>query len=76
VNREPDFLVCKDGHWGVLEVDGDLYHSRAAKDHERDRLFRACGIKVVERYTANRCYREPEKVVGEFLVLLDKAYAG
>ena len=24
--REPDFLVCKDGKWGILEVMGEPYH--------------------------------------------------
>ena len=26
VNREADFLVCHQGRWGILEVDGDDFH--------------------------------------------------
>src|SRR5262249_43870307 len=39
--REPDFVICQDGKWGILEVMGDWYHtsSTAVKDHERGRLF-------------------------------------
>jgi hypothetical protein len=70
-NREPDFLVCADGHWGILEVDGDQYHppEGAAKEHERDRLFRARGLKV-ERYSGGRCFESADAVVAEFLELL------
>jgi hypothetical protein len=53
-NLECDFLVCHEGKWGILEVDGEPYHpaKRAAQDHERDRLFKAHGIRVVERFDA------------------------
>lgn len=55
-NTEPDFLVCVNGKWGILEVDGAPYHppERSAVEHERDRLFKAHGIRVVERYDAKR----------------------
>ena len=70
-NREPDFLVCADGRWGILEVDGDPYHppERAAQEHERDRVFRLRGLKV-ERYSGGRCFETPDAVVAEFLKLL------
>jgi very-short-patch-repair endonuclease len=70
---EPDFLVCAGGRWGILEVDGEPYHpaERAAYDHERDRLFKNHGIRVVERYDASRCWSNPHEVVREFLKLLD-----
>jgi hypothetical protein len=72
-NREPDFLVCSKGKWGILEVDGELFHppSRAAEDHKRDRLFQAHGIKLVERFDAGLCYEKPDQVVKQFLYLLD-----
>lgn len=71
-NRKADFLVCADGRWGILEVDGEPFHppSRTADDHERDRLFRAHGIRVVEHFHATRCYNEPDTVVREFLGIL------
>ena len=71
-NREPDFLVCASGKWGILEVDGEPFHppSRTVEDHERDRLFRAHGIKVVEHFDAGECYNEPKNVVARFLAIL------
>lgn len=73
-NREPDFLVCRNHKWGILEVDGEPFHppSRTTEDHERDRLFKACGVKVVEHYDARRCYENPDGVVNEFLELVDR----
>jgi hypothetical protein len=71
-NREPDFLVCYDGKWGILEVDGEPFHppTRTVQDHERDRLFRAHGIKVVEHFDAGQCYSDPAAVVDRFLKIL------
>ncbi len=71
-NKEADFLICLDGKWGILEVDGEAYHSTAATDHERDRFFRAYGIRVIERFTASQCYNNAEAVIRRFLVLLKK----
>lgn len=72
-SREPDFLVVQTGKLGILEVDGDRAHppERAAADHARDRLFRQHGIRVFERYSANQCYEDADRVVAEFLQLLD-----
>lgn len=74
VNREPDFLVCHEGRWGILEVDGEPFHppQRAAHDHERDRLFKKHGIRVVEHYDATRCYENPDEVVANFLSILER----
>lgn len=71
-NKEADFLVCSEGKWGILEVDGEAFHTTAAKDHDRDRLFRFYGIRVIERFTATECYNTPEKVVQKFLTILKK----
>jgi hypothetical protein len=75
VNREPDFLICKDGKWGILEVDGEPYHppQRTVHDHERDRLFHNHGVRLIQHYDSTDCYTTPKKVVGEFLRLLEKA---
>ncbi len=72
--REPDFLVCQDGNWGILEVMGEQYHpsSTAMKDHDRARLFKDYGLMFVEFYDASKCYNEPEKVVDDFLKRLSK----
>jgi len=72
LNREADFLVCYDGKWGIIEVDGEPYHTNAAKDHERDRLFQSHGIRVTQRYTTKQCIENPRGVVQEFLGLLKK----
>ncbi len=71
-NKEADFLVCHEGKWGIIEVDGETTHPSAAKDHERDRLFHLYGIRVIQRYTAQQCINEPQQVVREFLNLLEK----
>jgi hypothetical protein len=71
-NKEADFLICRDGKWGILEVDGETYHTNAAKDHERDRLFQDHGIRVVQRFTAKECTENPKGVVQRFLGLLMK----
>jgi hypothetical protein len=73
-NREPDFLICHNGKWGILEVDGEFYHqpSRTVADHERDRLFKIHGITVAEHYDANKCFNNPDEVVNEFLIILDQ----
>jgi hypothetical protein len=73
-NREADFLVCYNGRWGILEVDGEPFHpaSRAAEDHERDRLFRLQGVPVVEHFDAVECRRDPDGVVERFLKVLGR----
>jgi hypothetical protein len=70
--REPDFLICHRGTWGVLEVTGETYHTptNAPKDHARARLFQKHGLLCVQFYPAKRCESEPGKVVDEFLEIL------
>ena len=73
--REPDFLVCEGGKWGILEVDGEPFHppQRAVQDHQRDRLFKAHGVRIVEHYDATECYEQPDSVVAGFLELLQRS---
>lgn len=71
-NKEADFLICCDGKWGIMEVDGETIHTNAARDHERDRLFRTYRIRVIERFTAKECINDAEFVVTKFLDLLRK----
>ncbi|OUL27898.1 hypothetical protein BV378_09090 [Nostoc sp. RF31YmG] len=72
-NKEADFLVCYQGKWGMLEVDGP-YHKpeRRVEEQERERLFRHHGIRVIERFDASRCEKQPQEVVREFLKILKK----
>jgi len=74
-NKEADFLICWEGKWGILEVDGEPFHppSRTAKDHERDRLFKTHGIRVVEHFDATKCFEDPNAVVQQFLEILKKS---
>lgn len=67
--KEPDFLVCFQGRWGLLEVMGESFHpgATAFRDHDRARLFKDYGLLVVEFYDAARCCREPDAVVDDFL---------
>ena len=71
---EPDFLVCQEGKWGVLEVMGKDYHgATAVRDHERARTFKDYGLLFIEFYDARECYQQPEKVVDDFLNRLHKS---
>ncbi|MFH1112924.1 MAG: hypothetical protein V1792_03300 [Pseudomonadota bacterium] len=73
-NREADFLICHDGKWGILEVDGEPFHppSRTVQDHARDRMFREHGIRLVEHFDATECYNKADDVVRRFLSLLER----
>jgi hypothetical protein len=72
-NRECDFLVCHEGVWGNLEVDGEPYHppSRAAEDHKRDGFFLDHGVWV-HRFDSNECFQDPDGVVQRFLQRLKR----
>lgn len=75
-NKEADFLICYNGKWGILEVDGP-YHTpeRRVEEQERERIFRRHGIKVVERFDSSRCYENPDAVVQEFFKMLEIGYS-
>jgi len=74
-NKEADFLVCCDGRWGILEVDGEPFHppSRTVQDHERDRLFKSHGIRVIEHFDSGECFNSPDDVARRFLDLLRRS---
>jgi hypothetical protein len=74
--KEPDFLVCLNGKWGLLEVMGEAFHSSATaiKDHDRARLFKDYGLVVIEFYDAARCYNQPQVVVDDFLRRLQQSH--
>ncbi len=71
-NKEPDFLICHEGKWGILEVDGNPYHQRPAVDNERDRLFQQHGVRVVTRFTDTECRNHPAEVIAKFLAILER----
>ncbi|MEI3650881.1 MAG: pentapeptide repeat-containing protein [Dolichospermum lemmermannii FEM_B0920] len=75
-NKEADFLICYNGKWGVLEVDGPFHIAeRRVEEQERERIFKINGIKVVERFDAKECYETPDKVVQKFFYLMEIAYS-
>jgi uncharacterized protein YjbI with pentapeptide repeats len=75
-NKEADFLICYNGKWGVLEVDGPFHTAeRRVEEQERERIFKKNGIKVVERFDAQRCYNNPDEVVQEFFKMIDIGYS-
>jgi hypothetical protein len=78
VKKEPDFLICCEGNWGLLEVMGDVFHpgATAMKDHERARRFKDYGLIVIEFYDAARCQEQPDEVVDDFLRRLQRSSRG
>lgn len=68
--REIDFLIFRDGRWGVLEVDGPYHHQ--GNDQARDALLRAHGLTFIARFDAEQCYHHPEVVVQTFLQRLSE----
>lgn len=72
VSRFPDFLICFDGKWGILEVDGQKYHQgRATEDHERSRIMeRHGGIAYLTRFDYQRCMNDPDGVIKDFIEVL------
>jgi hypothetical protein len=72
---EPDFLVCQDGRWGILEPGGDGAHTpqNSTRDHERARLFNDYGVTFHQFYGAEHCYRDPDGVVEDFLTRLARS---
>jgi uncharacterized protein YjbI with pentapeptide repeats len=74
-NKEADFLICYKGKWGVLKVD-EPHHTaeRRVEEQEEERIFKKNGIKVVERFDAQRCYNHPDEVVQEFFNMIEIGY--
>ena len=70
-HREPDFLICYDGAWGILEVSNHAA-IRYEQDQTKDAWFKDAGILCVEHRTADRCRNKPKEVVEEFLTILAK----
>lgn len=70
-HREPDFLICLDGVWGILEV---AYHTpeRYEKDREKSMWFKKSGILCIEHYPSEKCLKNPKEVLDEFVDILKK----
>ena len=72
-SRFPDFLILNKGKWGILEVDGNTFHTKqnATQDHQRTQVLQMHGIRVFHRYGAMRCKNDSDGVIDEFLKLLE-----
>lgn len=70
--KEPDFLICYEGKWGILEVISDWSHQSSTKDAERERWFQKHLIVKIQEYDAEDCKANPDKVVDEFLNWLSR----
>jgi hypothetical protein len=68
-HQEPDFVVCHDGKWGILEVSHSSPEASQIADEKGDWLMRS-GMRTVLHFPADRCYIEPGVVVDEFLTAL------
>ncbi len=68
--KEPDYLVCKDGRWAILECVSDQYHPSVEKEANRDVWFQDHHIEI-RKYSAAQCFNEPAKVVSDFINWLD-----
>jgi hypothetical protein len=68
--RELDFVICHEGKWGVLEVDGPFHVAQA--DAERDAMLRTHGITSIQRFPSLRCFQTPQAVIDEFLFHLEE----
>ena len=62
-----------EGKCGILEIHGDKWHppETAAQEHERRREFVNLGVSIFEIFDAERCWKDPDGVVNDFL----KAFA-
>jgi hypothetical protein len=69
-HREVDFLICRNGAWGILEVA--FHPDRYEKDSEKDYWLKKSGILCIQHYTAERCYNQSAPVVDEFLSILQQ----
>jgi hypothetical protein len=74
VTKEVDFLVCKNGRWGILEVDGSQHRESRAEDMMRDDAFTDAGVWFIRRYPASVCIQKSEWVVQDFISRLDAYY--
>jgi hypothetical protein len=69
-HREPDFLICHEGVWGILEVA--FHQGRYEQDKQKDEWFKKSGILCVEHYMAEECYNKTASVIDRFLSILEQ----
>ncbi|MFB2969155.1 pentapeptide repeat-containing protein [Aerosakkonema sp. BLCC-F183] len=68
-SQAANFLIFHQGKWGILKVS----NPDITNDEESDRTFRSHGICIIQNYDTTRCDDEPERVVQEFLELMNQS---
>jgi hypothetical protein len=71
-NKQVDFLIFYQGKSGILEIDRPPSQQDEANFRECDRIFQTHGISIIQYYNPTRCSEEPDRVVQEFLGLLNQ----
>jgi hypothetical protein len=64
--KEPDYLICKNGKWAILEVVADSTHSSVVSEAKRTRQFQNHNIPI-RQYDFSQCIHNPKFVVDDFL---------
>jgi hypothetical protein len=56
-------------------IAGDKWHppETAAREHERRRAFAKLGVNVYEIFGADRCFKDSEGVVNDFLLAFSRS---
>lgn len=72
ITAYPDFLICHNRKWGILEVDSNYHYNAnsAASDRSRDQSFDIYGIRTW-RFDYEECLQKPDEVVSRFLKFLN-----
>ncbi len=67
-NQTPHFLVCYEGKLGILAVDVEA----EALGRPTDVTWQSQGIRIIQHYDVIECDAEPDRVVLEFLQVLNQ----
>ncbi len=68
LNQQPNFAIFHQGKLGILLIDPVEQHPEQSHEYETSQ-----SLPIVQRYHANRCREEPDRVVQEFLAILTQA---
>lgn len=68
--KEPDFLVCQNGKWAILEVVNDHFHPSVEKEADRTNWFQNHHV-LIRSYSSKKCIESPQWVVNDFLNWLE-----
>ena len=77
IKIESDFLLSMSVYGlGVLEVDSRQHNDVKVieKDYYKEEIWKSMGIKVIERFSAIDCIKEPSDVIQRFITRLHLVY--